>query len=168
MIKRLSHEELWDEFEDPLKNYTPRIYKDVLERTLAEETISSIQYRPFTTVSPDSPIQLALQKMVRSEITCVLVAEDQRLVGIFSERDVLNRVASDYYRMKNRPVREVMTSKPVFLYETDSLAKALCAMALYGFRHVPVLDLKENIMGIVSPQRVASFLQENIDGGSRF
>ena len=61
-------------------------------------------------------------------------------------------------------VSEVMTPNPVFLYETDSLASALCVMALYGFRHVPVLDLKENIVGIVSPQRVAMFLQEQIEG----
>lgn len=77
---------------------------------------------------------------------------------------MLNKVASKDRRLQGRLVSEVMTPNPVFLYETDSLASALCVMALYGFRHVPVLDLKENIVGIVSPQRVAMFLQEQIEG----
>ena len=59
MIRRLTDESPGD-FEDPLKNYTPRVYSDPLEKTLAEATISAIQSRPFTTVATDSPVDLVL------------------------------------------------------------------------------------------------------------
>jgi CBS domain-containing protein len=49
----------------------------------------------------------------------------------------------------------------VFAYETDSAGAALSVMAVSGFRHVPVLDVDDKIVGIVSPPRVTAFLQQH-------
>jgi len=69
-------------------------------------------------------------------------------------------VALEYDQVKDRPVRDFMTTDPVYVYETDSSAAALTVMAVLVFRHVPVLDLDDNVVGIISPQRVTGFLRE--------
>jgi len=149
-----------EEFQDPLENFEPPKYGDPLEAALMEQSIEELQSRPFTTVAPETPIGEAVQTLAELDIACLMVAEGSRLVGLFTERDVLDKVADRFEELKDRPVRDVMTAKPVVVYETDSPAAALCVMAANGYRHVPVLDVKENILGVVSPQRVTSFLQK--------
>jgi len=61
--------------------------------------------------------------------------------------------------VKDRPVREVMTSNPVVVYESDPAGAALSAIAVAGFRHVPVVDLNGAVVGVISPRRVFEFLQ---------
>lgn len=151
-----------DEFQDPLENYEPRTYADELERTLAEESVAAIHARPFLAIPADTPVHEALEKLVGRDIASTLVVDDQqRLVGIFSDRDALDKVALEYDAMKDRPVSEVMTKNPVFVREDDSSAAALCVMAAAGYRHVPVLSADDQIVGIVSPHRVVEFLQQH-------
>ena len=70
------------------------------------------------------------------------------------------RVALEHEAMRDRPVSEVMTANPVCVHESDSAAAALSVMAVSGYRHVPVVDLDDKIVGIVSPQRVTAFLRK--------
>ena len=149
-----------DKFEDPLEDYDPKDYDDPLMQALAEEEIGTIRHEPFTAISPDMPVHEAVQKLVGLHIACLLVAEDDKLVGVFSDRDILLKVAFEYDQYKDRPVRDVMTKNPIFVYKTDSAAAALTVMALCGYRHVPVLDIDDKLVGIVSPQRVTEFLQQ--------
>ncbi|QEG33781.1 CBS domain-containing protein [Bythopirellula goksoeyrii] len=150
-----------EEFQDPLQNYDPKVYSDPLEKALAEESVSEIQYRPVAVVTPDTPIHKAVEKMANLQIASLLVEEDGCLVGVFSDRDVLDKVALEYAQVKNNPVRDVMTKDPAFVYESDSSASALCVMAVLGFRHVPVIDAKHKALGIISPQRVTAFLRKH-------
>jgi len=152
-----------ERFEDPLKNYDPPSHKDPLERALTEETVAAIESRPFTSVRPDLPIHSALKALAGLEIACLLVSDEGRLAGVFTERDVLDKVAGRYEQIKDRPVSDVMTPDPVFAYENDSAGAALSVMAVSGFRHVPVLDVDDKIVGIVSPQRVTAFLKQHFD-----
>jgi CBS domain-containing protein len=151
-----------DEFQDPLENYDPKQYDDPLERSLAEDSVLSVQATPYASVPPDTPVWQAVKRLAELHVACLLVEEDGRLQGVFTDRDVLNNVALEYEQVKDRPVRDVMTSNPVYVHETDSVAAALSVMAVCGFRHVPVLSLDGKILGIVSPQRVANFLQEKL------
>lgn len=153
-----------DEFLDPLENYDPPVYEDPLEQALAEESVMTIQATPYASVNENTPVGEALKKLVGDEIACLLVEDDEgRLVGVFTDRDVLNNVALEYEDVKDKPVRDVMTTKPVYVYQTDSAAAALCVMAVSGYRHVPVVDLNEKILGIISPKRVTQFLNKYLD-----
>ena len=155
-----------DDYRDPLENYEPKQYADALERALAEETVAAIQSRPYVSVSPETSIEEVLTKLVDLNIACVLVEDGGKLVGVFSERDALNKVALEYELVKKRPVREFMSSSPIFVYSTDSSAAALSVMAATGYRHVPVVDLNQKIVGIVGPQRVTAFLQSHLQVAS--
>lgn len=149
------------EFQDPLENYEPRQFGDSLEEALAEKTVTEIQARPYTSVPSDTTVEAAMQKLLGEDIACLMIEEDGKLVGIFGDRDVLDKVAFEFDSVKDRPVKEVMTADPVYVYETESAAAALSVMAVSGFRHVPVVSLDESILGIISPQRVTKFLHEH-------
>lgn len=153
-----------EEFEDPLENFDPKTYDDPLEKALAEQSVSAINSHPYARISPDATVYEALQKLGELQHACLLVEENESLVGVFSDRDVLKKVALEFDEVKDRPVRDFMTTDPVVVYETDSSAAALTVMAVLGFRHVPVLDLDDKIVGIISPQRVTEFLMANFKG----
>ena len=135
-----------DDFQDPLENYEPVKYEDPLEQSLVEEELSTIRHEPFATISPETQVVDAVEKLSNLHIACLMVAENNKLVGLFSERDVLTKVALEFDKMKHQPVREVMTTEPIFVNETDSAVVALSVMALCGYRHVPVLDLNDNLV----------------------
>ena len=152
-----------DEFQDPLSNYEPHEYADELEELLAEQTVGNMQLRPYAEVGPDATVLNALQALAGLKIASLLVVDKGRLAGLFTERDALERVATRFAEVKDLPVREVMTTHPIVLYETDPAGAALSAIAVAGFRHVPVLDVHERVVGVLSPRRVFAFLQNLLE-----
>jgi CBS domain-containing protein len=147
------------EFQDPLKNYAEPEYADELERTLAEAEIGSMRIQPVMTVLPDTTVFQAISKMAEHDIGSIVIVDDQgRLLGIFSERDVMQRVADRFEQIKDQPISEVMTPAPVAAYSADSPGKAMNLMAVGGFRHVPVLDADDKVIGILGPRRVSEFV----------
>jgi CBS domain-containing protein len=152
-----------DEFEDPLKNFERPTFDDELERSLAEDPVTVMEHTPFEAVTPDTAVETAMRKMVDLEIACLMVVDPHqggKLVGIFSERDILTRVAPEFDRVKDKPIREVMTPDPIVVYETDTPAKALNLMSIGGFRHVPILDVDDKVIGILGPRRVTAYVQK--------
>ncbi|MCA9214997.1 MAG: CBS domain-containing protein [Planctomycetales bacterium] len=149
------------EFEDPLENYDPKVYGESLERALAEETVARIRHRPHTAVSQDMAAVEAIKKLAEGHVACLIVHDgNNKLAGVFTDRDVLNAVArGDDFSKKS--VGDLMTESPQHVYTTDPAAAALSVMAVSGHRHVPVLDVDETIVGIVSPQRVTAFLNRH-------
>ena len=148
------------EFEDPLSNYEPAVYRDKLEEVLAEETVANVPTRPYAEISPDKSVYSALQVLAGLNVASLLVVEQGQLVGVFTERDALERVTPRRGELRSLAVREVMTTNPVVVYETDPVGAALSAIAVAGYRHVPVLDVNDRVVGIVSPRRVLAFLEE--------
>ena len=150
------------EFEDPLQNYDPQEYSDPFEQALVESAVSEVEATPYVSVPADTPIPEAIQKLAGLHVACLLVEDQGKLVGVFSDRDVLDKIALEADKFADRPVSEVMTHHPVFVYETDSPAAVLHVMAVGGHRHVPVLRHDGSIVGIVSPQRVTHFLKQHL------
>ncbi len=150
-----------EEFQDPLEDFTSPQYNDAVEKALIEEPVSAIQGEPFSTITPETTIAEAINKLTLNHIACLMVEKEGKLVGVFSDRDALKKVALDFDKIKDHPISDVMTSDPIFVHDTDSSAAALTVMAVNGYRHVPVIDADQNIVGIVSPQRVTLFLQDH-------
>ena len=93
----------------------------------------------------------AIERMRRDSIDCLLVMEQDALVGIFTDRDAVLKVGAK--AGDQRPLREVMTPDPVVLRREDPVAVAIHKMAIGGFRHVPILDDGHPI-GVVSARDV--------------
>ncbi len=147
-------------YEDPLKDYSPPQFEDDLEQALCDTELATVDMKPFDAISPKTKVIDAMKNMAELGIACLMVARDDgKIVGVFTERDVLEKVAEDFEQVKNLPVRVVMTPNPICAYEMDLPAKALNLMATGGFRHIPILDADDHIVGILGPRRVTRFLQ---------
>lgn len=153
----------FDEFQDPLEDYDPENYDDVMQRALVEEKVQAIEAQPFFCISPETTIKDAIDKLNQLEKGCLMVVEENKLIGVLSDRDILNKAVLEYEEIKDEPVTRVMTDSPIYVKIYDSSAKALSVMAVAGYRHVPVLDEDMNVCGIVSPQRVTAFLMEHFN-----
>jgi CBS domain-containing protein len=147
-----------EEFDDPLSNYEPADYPSEIHRALAEESVDAMQTRPMVQISLTAPIREAVQAMHCYGVSSLLVVEDGKVVGIFTERDVLERVAEHFERVASNPVQTVMTADPTVVYESDPAAAAVAGIAVAGHRHIPVLRVDGTVSGIVSPLRVINFL----------
>ena len=152
-----------DDFFDPLEDYEPPEYEHPMQEALVEEKVPAIEHKPFITIPPTTTVEEAMKIMTEKEIGCLMVEECNTLVGVISDRDLLDHVGLEYAELKDNPVTDVMTADPCYLLETQSTAAALCVMAVSGYRHVPVLNVDNEIVGIVSPQRVTAWLQKYYD-----
>lgn len=100
-------------------------------------------------VSPDTPAADAITMMCDANIGCVVVLEDDKLVGIFSERDVMRRVANRNVKPDGLLVRDVMTSDLVTVRPTSTVEEALVECTDRRIRHLPVAD-DGQLLGLLS------------------
>ena len=98
-------------------------------------------------VDPGLSVSDAIRRMHEAGTDCLLVCDGDRLVGIFTDRDAVVKVAG---KAASAAVRDVMTPDPVVLRPDDRLAVAIHKMAVGGFRHVPVVDAKGRPTAVVS------------------
>ena len=80
----------------------------------------------------------AVRRMHDNGTDCVLVVDGGRLVGIFTDRDAVLKVAGR--ELKARPIAELMTHDPVVVRHDDTVAVAINKMAVGGFRHIPIVE----------------------------
>ncbi|HYD97929.1 MAG TPA: CBS domain-containing protein [Alphaproteobacteria bacterium] len=98
-----------------------------------------VQNQDLVTVEPSLTVRAAAMKMAERRIGAVMVLEGGALRGIFTERDVLNRVVARGLDPDQTRVAEVMTADPVTLGPDDTADSALELMGTRGFRHLPVV-----------------------------
>jgi len=106
------------------------------------------------------PVDDAIARMQAEGVDCLLVTDKGQLVGIFTDRDAILKVAG-------RPpdgttIGEVMTTDPVILRSGDPVAVAINKMAVGGFRHVPIVE-RGQPTGVVSARDVFRHLAAGLD-----
>ena len=108
-----------------------------------------MERRKFVTASPTASVRQASESMAAKQVGAVLVVEDQRLIGIFSERDVVFRVIARGLDPATTCLRDVMTPDPKTVKPNNTFGYAMTLMHENGFRHLPVIEDGRPI-GIVS------------------
>ncbi len=113
-------------------------------------SLSNIILRDFIVyVKPSTPVKEAVKVMYENGVGSVLIVDDDgRLKGIFTERDLVRLIALD--KDLNEPVEKFMTKNVLTLRLTDDIWKALKIMIELGIRHVPVVDDEGRPIGVVS------------------
>jgi CBS domain-containing protein len=111
------------------------------------------------TVGPDTPVETAIARMQETETDCVLVTVDDRLVGIFTDRDAVVKAAGQ--QLDAFHVRDFMTPDPVVLRSDDPIALAIHKMAVGGFRHIPIIE-DGRPTGVVTARDVFHHLAETL------
>jgi CBS domain-containing protein len=117
--------------------------------------------KPAITVPIETTINDCIRLMQKKRIGCVLVTSHGKLLGIFTERDVLKKIFSASFDLDQTPITEVMTTNPQVLNEIDTIAYALNFMDLGGYRHIPVVNNVFEPLGIVSVKDIVSYFVEH-------
>jgi CBS domain-containing protein len=132
-----------------------------IERSILKDRIQALCPRQPLIVAPDTPVADVLKIMVEKRIGCVLIVEQDKTAGIFSERDALMRLGSNYAALTSRPIRDFMTSNPETVNLTDRIAFALHKMDLGGYRHIPVLE-EGRVVGVISVRDILRYISEDL------
>ena len=98
---------------------------------------------------PDETVYHALTVMAEKNIGALIVREGERVVGIFSERDYARQVVLKGRASKDTPLRDVMTSRVVFVRPEHTLEECMALMTDKRVRHLPVLK-EAQLAGILS------------------
>jgi CBS domain-containing protein len=129
-----------------------------LEAALINETVSSAISHPPLIMDTETRLAEVLRCMRDADRGGVLVVKSEKLVGIFTERDVLLRVAGHAIDLEQAKLGEHMTRDPVALPADASVAFALNKMLVEGFRHIPLVDEQGKPAGVVSMRDLIEYL----------
>ena len=131
-----------------------------LESALLTEKLNNVIAEPPLVLHAGTTLGEAISRMRVASRGCALITEDGRLVGIFTERDVLMRVAGRPIDFEQAAIRDYMTANPVTLPSDSSVAFALNRMLIEGFRHIPLVDEDGGPIAVVSMRQLIEYLGE--------
>jgi CBS domain-containing protein len=113
---------------------------DRVESSLMRDTVGQLTSGPPVMVPVGTSIAQAVQVLLDNEVGAVLVVDAAgMLAGIFTERDLLTKVAGAEKDLAALPIEQFMTPKPQTVGADDKLAFALHKMDVGGYRHLPVV-----------------------------
>jgi signal-transduction protein with cAMP-binding, CBS, and nucleotidyltransferase domain len=130
-----------------------------LTRNLKSETVSRLNPTQPWLIQTTQSVADAVKLMREKKVGCVLVCEQRRIVGIFTERDLLRRIVAPGKAL-DAPITEYMTPDPVTVHPKDSIGCAIKRMQKGGYRHLPVV-IDEKPVGILSVKRIVHYLVEH-------
>ncbi len=120
---------------------------------MAEETtirqLLDAKSKMVYTIGPDATVLDALSVLADAKIGALPVVDEEKLIGIFSERDYARKIILEGRRSKETRVREVMTTAVTYVSLDQTLKECMVLMNENRFRHLPVVE-GETVVGIVS------------------
>jgi CBS domain-containing protein len=115
------------------------------------------------TVPSTATVFDALLVMCEGNIGAVLVTEDEKIIGIFTERDYAREGEVKGRSAKDTTIAEVMTSQMILIKPETTLEECAELMSKYRARHLPVVS-RDRVVGIVSIRRLAEGLLQQKQG----
>jgi CBS domain-containing protein len=109
-------------------------------RSIQKSIGECIARADFVSVGPDDPVTAAVAGMRDKGTNCALVVENEKLIGIFTERDFLHRIAAERRDPAAVRMRDVMTPEPETLRAHVFVTYAINRMAVRKYRNVPIVD----------------------------
>jgi CBS domain-containing protein len=111
-------------------------------------------------ITANTTVYDALKYMAEKNIGALMIIEEEKLLGIFSERDYARKIVLQGKASHDTPVSEIMTSKVLTVLSDDSLEHCMSLMSKNKVRHLPVVD-NEKVAGIISISDVVTAIIEN-------
>lgn len=126
------------------------------------EPIEKILYRDPVLVFPDTKVADAINYFIEKDVGCVLVVEKDtnKLIGIFTERDVIRKLVNKGHDYSKETINKYMTKNPDALYLDDPIVYALNRMAAGGYRHIPLVDEGNHPVGFISVRDIVEHLAD--------
>jgi CBS domain-containing protein len=118
-----------------------------------EKTVNPGMF-PLVSVRTDATVLEAVRKMVEGKVGATVVQDGPRLLGVFTERDVVRRVVLKGLDPKTTPVSEVMTKTVITVRENADRSSVLKLMNEHYIRHLPVVDAEGKVLAILSMRQL--------------
>jgi len=131
-----------------------------IEEILRDVRVADVKPESASPVSPSTTLGEVYRLLDEGSRGAVVVCEGDRIVGIFTERDVLYRTSLEGIDL-DTPISELMTRDPESVPVTTRLADAVRAMTEGGFRHLPLDDGDGCCAGILTSRDVLRFLADH-------
>ncbi|QDU46684.1 inosine 5'-monophosphate dehydrogenase [Symmachiella dynata] len=132
-------------------------FTNALERGIIAHSVDVLCAKRPVCVPATTSVREAIDLMLKHQTGAVLVESNGEVGGIFTERDVLNDVSQDVSQM-SESLENHMTASPETITKNDSIAYAMHAMDVGGYRHLPIVDSAGVPTGIVSARDIMRFL----------
>ncbi|MDX6443433.1 MAG: hypothetical protein QOH71_507 [Blastocatellia bacterium] len=115
----------------------PQAEREGPASSVMDDDISRLE-QEFLSVTSDTTALEVIRKMKEAGLGCALVVDEGNLVGIFTERDLLNKLTGPDAISNQIAVEKLMSLNPELLSDRDSIAIAVNKMSMGRFRHIPV------------------------------
>jgi CBS domain-containing protein len=117
-----------------------------LETSLLSEKITHLDLNEYTLVDSGSTVRATVEKLRTEKHNCAFVMKNDRLLGIFTDRDAMRGVV-DRPEVWEHPIDELMTHDPQWISSDQEVGDALKLMDSLHFRNVPVKDNQGRVVG---------------------
>ncbi len=132
-----------------------------ISEDLWQDDLSHVNITDPLVVSPDVSLREALAAMKHASEGCILICSDNKLTGVFTERDFVTRVLAKDADLE-APISQYMTEQPVSVKHGAALGEVIQTMYRGGYRHLPVIDDHGAPLGTVSVKRIVQYLVDHI------
>ena len=124
------------------------------------EPIEKILYNEPVIVKKNTVISDVVNLLIENDVSCVLIVENNKLEGIFTERDVVRKLVYGKHDFTKEVVGSFMTRNPETLSPSAPIAYALNKMAAGGYRHIPLVDEADKPIGYLSIKDIIEHLAD--------
>ncbi len=139
-----------------------------VEKSLKQDLLSVLAQRQHVVAHPEAKVGDVLKQLVDQSVGCAVIVDgDEKVVGIFSERDALLKINGDFAKVNGKPVSDYMTKNPETLQAGAKIAFAVQRMDLGGYRHVPIVDADGRLQGVISVRDILNYLTERLAAPTR-
>jgi CBS domain-containing protein len=128
-------------------------------RRARHDSITLLETDDYVCIAPSTPLAHAIERMKEDEGGCAIVCEGRRVVGIFTERDLLTKVTGRELD-PNMPVSELMSADVATLTVDATIGDAVRIMNEKSYRNIPLLK-EDELVGSVSVFDVITYLAES-------
>ncbi len=131
----------------------------IVDKKFLSKSVGLLNPREPLVIRENDSIKSAIDTLKSHKVGCVIIVNDeQKLVGIFTERDVTLKVAGSEMNLSTTLISEVMTPAPHTEQMTTTLAFALNMMSEGGYRHIPIVDDENCPIGIISVKDIVDYI----------
>ncbi|PIE43759.1 MAG: hypothetical protein CSA50_03930 [Gammaproteobacteria bacterium] len=125
--------------------------------------VKSVMQTSLKTTSPNNTVAEVAASMKELKMGAILLVENDELVGIFTERDLLNRVVAEGKDPASTKISDVATQNPIVVKENAHIKDCALILKDKGFRHLPVVDDDNRHVGIVSSRDFFQYMTDELE-----
>jgi len=133
--------------------------KSQTSKRVCQDSVSLLETDDYVCIVPSAPLSQAIEIMKQDEGGCAIVCEGDRVVGIFTERDLLTKVVGQNVDLET-PVSQWMSPVVATLSPSATIGEAVAVMNEKSYRNIPIVK-DGHLMGSISVFDVISYLAES-------